>query len=48
MSRHRPLADAFTDNFGHPDRQWQALATPERTRAFLARHGAAEAPGATS
>ncbi|GGT22267.1 styrene monooxygenase/indole monooxygenase family protein [Streptomyces griseoviridis] len=39
MSECRSAADEFTDNFGRPDRQWRLLATPERTRAFLARHG---------
>jgi hypothetical protein len=29
----------FTDNFNRPERQWDFLATPERTGAFLARHG---------
>ncbi|WP_020420388.1 styrene monooxygenase/indole monooxygenase family protein [Amycolatopsis sp. ATCC 39116] len=28
-------ADEFTDNFDHPDRQWRALATRRRVRAFL-------------
>ncbi|CAL9658598.1 Styrene monooxygenase StyA [Streptomyces sp. enrichment culture] len=41
MSELRGAADEFTDNFGHPDRQWRVVATPERTQAFLARHGAA-------
>ncbi|WP_030909609.1 styrene monooxygenase/indole monooxygenase family protein [Streptomyces sp. NRRL F-5126] len=40
MSQNPGAAGEFTDNFGHPDRQWRILATPERTRAFLARHGA--------
>ncbi|MEU4656505.1 styrene monooxygenase/indole monooxygenase family protein [Streptomyces sp. NPDC023723] len=40
MSELRGAADEFTDNFGHPDRQWRIVATPERTRAFLARHTA--------
>jgi len=38
MSQHKPVCDAFTQNFNHPDRQWDALATPERTAAFIARH----------
>ncbi|GAA2352179.1 alanine-phosphoribitol ligase [Saccharopolyspora halophila] len=37
MSRERAVADVFTGNFNHPDRQWDILATPERTRAFLSR-----------
>ena len=28
-----------TDNFNQPERQWDILATPQRTSAFLARHG---------
>lgn len=39
MSQHQSLADEFTDNFDYPDRQWCNVATPERTRAFLAKHG---------
>jgi 2-polyprenyl-6-methoxyphenol hydroxylase-like FAD-dependent oxidoreductase len=38
MARSKPLCDAYTRNFNHPDRQWEALATPERTAAFIARH----------
>ncbi|HEY1774852.1 MAG TPA: styrene monooxygenase/indole monooxygenase family protein [Solirubrobacteraceae bacterium] len=38
MSQSKPLCDAYTQNFNHPDRQWDALATPERTAAFIARH----------
>jgi hypothetical protein len=40
MSQNRELCDAFTANFDHPERNWQALATPERTQAFMARHTA--------
>ena len=32
-------AQLFTDDFNQPERQWDILATPERTSAFLARHG---------
>jgi 2-polyprenyl-6-methoxyphenol hydroxylase-like FAD-dependent oxidoreductase len=38
MSQSKPLCDRYTQNFNHPDRQWAALATPERTAAFMARH----------
>jgi 2-polyprenyl-6-methoxyphenol hydroxylase-like FAD-dependent oxidoreductase len=38
MAEHKAVADAFTNNVGHPDRQWRILATPDRTRAFLAHH----------
>lgn len=39
MAQHQDICDEFTDNFGHGARQWSTLATPERTRAHLARHG---------
>jgi 2-polyprenyl-6-methoxyphenol hydroxylase-like FAD-dependent oxidoreductase len=39
MSQHQGLADEFTHNFGHPDRQWAVLATPRRTARYLAAHG---------
>ncbi|WP_433607549.1 styrene monooxygenase/indole monooxygenase family protein [Prescottella agglutinans] len=39
MSVDKAIADEFTHNFDHPDRQWQILATAERTDRFLARHG---------
>jgi hypothetical protein len=38
MSQNPAVADEFTDNFNQPERQWDILATPERTSAFLARH----------
>jgi 2-polyprenyl-6-methoxyphenol hydroxylase-like FAD-dependent oxidoreductase len=40
MSQNKALCDAYTQNFNHPDRQWDALATPERTAAFIASHTA--------
>lgn len=39
MATTPAVADEFTENFNHPDRQWDILATPERTRAYLAGHG---------
>jgi len=49
MSADQAVADAFTDNFSHPDRQWDILASPERVQAFLSRHGmAAESVGGGS
>jgi hypothetical protein len=30
------VADAFANNFAHPDAMWRAIATPERAQAFLA------------
>ncbi|WAL66849.1 monooxygenase [Amycolatopsis cynarae] len=39
MSENQAVADEFTENFSHPDRQWDILATPERVTSFLARHG---------
>ena len=41
MSADKVIADEFTHNFDHPDRQWQILATADRTDRFLARHGIA-------
>ncbi|MGH2875390.1 MAG: monooxygenase, partial [Solirubrobacteraceae bacterium] len=38
MAQSKPLCDAYTQNFNRPDRQWAAVATPERTAAFIARH----------
>lgn len=38
MAQHKPVCDEFTDNFNDPERQWDILATPERTRRFLDRH----------
>jgi 2-polyprenyl-6-methoxyphenol hydroxylase-like FAD-dependent oxidoreductase len=40
MSQNKALCDAYTQNFNHPDRQWDALATPQRTAAFIARYTA--------
>jgi 2-polyprenyl-6-methoxyphenol hydroxylase-like FAD-dependent oxidoreductase len=37
MAQSKPLCDAFSRNFNHPDRQADALASPERTAAFIAR-----------
>ena len=42
MAQSKPLCDAYTQNFNHPDRQWEAVATPERTAAFIARHTAGQ------
>jgi 2-polyprenyl-6-methoxyphenol hydroxylase-like FAD-dependent oxidoreductase len=35
MSRNQSVCDEFTRNFNAPERQWEILATPERTQAFL-------------
>jgi 2-polyprenyl-6-methoxyphenol hydroxylase-like FAD-dependent oxidoreductase len=40
MSQNQALYDAYTQNFNHPDRQWDAVATPQRTAAFIARYTA--------
>ncbi len=42
MAQNKVIADQFITNFSHPVRQWGILATPERTAAFVARHGAME------
>ena len=38
MAQSKSLCDEYTRNFNRPDRQWQAVATPERAAAFIARH----------
>jgi len=35
MSQHQAVCDEFTQNFNAPERQWEILATPQRTQAFL-------------
>ncbi|MGH3504809.1 MAG: styrene monooxygenase subunit StyA [Nocardioidaceae bacterium] len=42
MAHSKSAADAFTNNFNEPERQWDILATPERTHTFLAAHGATD------
>ena len=37
MASDKSLCDAFSRNFDNPDQQADALATPERTAAFIAR-----------
>ena len=37
MSQSSALADDFTNNFNHPDRQWQHLSSPEATEAYVGR-----------
>jgi 2-polyprenyl-6-methoxyphenol hydroxylase-like FAD-dependent oxidoreductase len=41
MAGDRELCDAFSANWDRPERNLEALATPERTQAFIARHAAA-------
>ncbi|WP_159942081.1 styrene monooxygenase subunit StyA [Nocardiopsis sp. FR6] len=43
LSRNRSLADEFTAWFNYPERFWDDLADPRRTRAWIARH--TPAPG---
>jgi len=40
MAENRELCDAFSGNWDRPERNLEALATPERTDAFMARHTA--------
>ena len=40
MAENRALCDAFSGNWDRPERNLEALATPERTRAFMERHTA--------
>ena len=42
MAQDKAVCDAYTQNFNHPDRQWDTVATPERTAAFIARHTAGQ------
>jgi hypothetical protein len=39
MAQNQAVADEFTENFSYPDRRWDILATAERVKNFLARHG---------
>ncbi|MFD7011242.1 styrene monooxygenase/indole monooxygenase family protein [Rhodococcus jostii] len=39
-SRDRLLANVFTDNFDHPDKQWDLLATDQRADRFVGLHTA--------
>lgn len=36
IAQNKKLADAFTDNFNYPDRQWDTFAHPPRIGSFLA------------
>jgi 2-polyprenyl-6-methoxyphenol hydroxylase-like FAD-dependent oxidoreductase len=38
MAQNKSVCDAYTQNFNHPDRQWETVASPERSAAFIARH----------
>lgn len=38
------LADDFTENFNHPDLQWENLSSPEATAAYIARFAAGDRP----
>lgn len=40
MAGNRALCDAFSGNWDRPERNLEALATPERARAFMERHTA--------
>lgn len=40
---NQAVADAFIDNFAHPDAMWRAIATPQRAASFVARVGAGPA-----
>ncbi|KIH99136.1 monooxygenase [Streptomonospora alba] len=39
MAEDPALAEEITDNFNRPERQWDILSTPERTRAYLRARG---------
>ena len=38
-SQNAAVADALSDNFGWPEKNWEAFRSPEGAAAFLARHG---------
>jgi hypothetical protein len=38
-SRNKAIADVYADNFRAPNRNWDILASPERTAAFLRKFG---------
>jgi 2-polyprenyl-6-methoxyphenol hydroxylase-like FAD-dependent oxidoreductase len=42
LSQNQALCDTFTNNFNHPDRQWEVVASAERTRAFIARESSVD------
>jgi styrene monooxygenase len=37
LYQNRALADAFTDNFNYPERQWDCFSSPERMAAWCER-----------
>lgn len=48
MGQNKALADEFTENFNHPERQWDRIATPERIFAWIGRMTQAEPARATA
>lgn len=44
MAQNKALADAFTENFNYPERQWDRVSTPARIHAWI--DGMAAAPAA--
>ncbi len=44
MSQNPTLANAFTENFNYPERQWDCVSTPERIAAFIDRMSAPPEP----
>jgi len=47
MSRRQPLCDAFTNNFNHPERQWDHIASRQGIRAWIDQHGTASVSAMT-
>jgi styrene monooxygenase len=37
MAQSRDLTDQFTEDFNHPEKQWDVFSSPERVRAAVAR-----------
>lgn len=48
IGQSRPLADEFTENFGHPERQWSLFAHPARLEAWLSGSHGDRLPHATA
>jgi hypothetical protein len=44
MSRNQALADEFTENFNHPEAQWDRISTPERIHSWIDRLSQPTAP----
>lgn len=48
LSQDRRLADAFTENFNYPERQWDCFASPDRARSWCLHTSQAQSQGRAS